>query len=135
MYELKIDQPSYEWTVFMSKHFSVTVRAWQREDKFGWNVYANIFDCHPLHNDPEAAMRLDFHGGATYDKYITYEPSQGIKYDFQKAQRVLKVGSDYMHLYDDWAEQCDPKDGIPMRIQNDARSLVDQLLAHQTVVA
>lgn len=135
MTKLNFETPAYEWMPFQNQQFCVSVRCWKRDDKFCWNVYACIYEGHPLHGDPEAAMGLHLHGGATYDKYITTEPSQGIKYDWQKAYRTLKVGSDYQHLYDDWAAICDPSQGIPHQIQSDVRELVEQLLSLQQAKA
>jgi hypothetical protein len=133
---LNFDKPSYDWTVFKNQQFSVSIHAWHSFEGFGWNVYANIFDTHPLHLDPQNAMdSLHLHGGATYDKYVTYEPSLGVKHDWQTVSKTLKIGSDYLHLYDDWAPACDPADGVPMQIQSDARELVEQLLARQAIPA
>lgn len=120
-------KPSYEWTIEKTRLFCVTVRAWSREDKFGWNVYANIFEEHPLFNNVEAAKCLHFHGGCTYDQIITHAPAEGIKYDWQKEYKTLKVGSDYQHYMDEYFETCDPAYGIPSSVLYDAMQLVEQL--------
>ena len=117
-------KPSYEWTIAQNKTFSVTVYAWHRGDDFGWNVYAHIFESHPLFNDVEAAKALPFHGGCTYDHLLTDEPAGGIQYDWQKVDKTLKVGSDYQHYTDDCFMTCDPADGIPHSIEVDAVKLV-----------
>ena len=127
--KFNFDKPAYEWRVFGNNDFSVLVRAWGRTDgTWTWNIYANLFDSHPLHGEPARAKELPFHWGCTYDSYITTEPSEGIKYDFQKVGKVLKVGNDYAHYQDDWAMCSDPQDGIPYRIQSDVRILIAELL-------
>lgn len=120
-------KPSYEWTIHQSKTFSVTVRSWHRHDGFGWNVYANIYDTHPMFGNVEWAMNLPLHGGCTLDQLITIAPSQGIKYDWQREQKTLKVGSDYQHYGDEYFMHFDPLQGIPSSILRDANELVQCL--------
>lgn len=120
-------KPSYTWTIEKSKTFTVTVHAWHRSDDFGWNVYATIFENHPLFNNVEAATELPFHGGCTYDHLLTDEPAGGINYNWQKVYKALKVGSDYQHYQDDFFMTCNPADGIPWQIQADAKKLVQAL--------
>lgn len=126
--ELKTDSPSYEWMVYKCKHFGVQVRAWPKSDGFGWNVYALIYDSHPLFNDVERAMNLPFHNGATLDDRITQSPARGIRYDWQKTYQWLKVGSDYQHYQDEHFCEYDPAKGIPWEIKCDVMSLVGALL-------
>lgn len=128
MKPLNFDNSAYEWIVYRDANFSVEVRSWGDLGKHHWNVYANIFDTHPFFNDIEKALDLHFHGGVTYDQRISQSPAQGIRYDWQKEHIYLKVGSDYSHLYDDWFADQDPACGIPIEIQRDATTLVDQLL-------
>ena len=120
------ENPSYEWVVFQGKSFSVTVKGWGCEGSYKWNVYANIYDNHPLFCNPEAAKCLHFHGGCTYDKYITTDETE-YKYDWQKQYKTLKVGSDYMH-YMDYFEDENPCNGIPFTIKWDAEQLAKELL-------
>ena len=131
--QLTINEPAREWTVFTDrKNFSVQLRAWYNHDHWGWNLYALIFDTHPLHQNVEAALDLPFHYGATYNKRIVTSPAQGIRYNFDRVSDVLKVGNDYAHYQDDWAMTSDPKDGIPGRIQEDAIMLAETLSAFMT---
>lgn len=129
--ELTINTPAVEWTVYQGKKFTVQVRAWKSSSDWHWNVYALIFDGHPLHRNVDAAMGLHFHWGATYDKRIVTSPAQGIQYEWQKISDCLKVGSDYSHC-DDHYEDADPKDGIPTMIQWDAAVLAQELLERET---
>lgn len=124
--EINLKHLAYEWTVFQEKSFSVQVRGWGTEGNFKWNVYALIFDNHPLFNNVDAALCLHFHGGPTYDKIITTDEAQGYQYNWQKQSKVLKIGSDYAHAYDCF-EDDDPKGGIPFSVQWDAQKLAEEL--------
>lgn len=126
--QLKTDAPSYEWMVYRCHDFAVQVRAWKKSDGFGWNVYALIYDSHPLFNDVERAMNLPFHKGATLDERIRQVPARGIRYDWQKAYEWLKVGSDYQHYQDEHFCEYDPAQGMPWEIKSDAECLVRELL-------
>lgn len=133
--QLTTDKPATEWTVYQGKTFSVQVRAWRGySDEWKWNVYALIFDGHPLHQNVEAALGLHFHGGVTYDKRIVTSPAQGVRYEFEKISDCLKVGGDYMH-YGDYYEHADPKDGIPPNIYHDAQTLAQELLERAEIAA
>jgi hypothetical protein len=123
-------KPSYEWTIEKTRLFSVTVRSWHTGDGFGWNVYAYIFEEHPLFNNLEAAYNLPFHGGCTYQQIITTTPPE-MTYDWQKEYKSLKVGSDYQHYMDDHFMLCDPANGIPYEIMRDAETLVQSLQVEQ----
>lgn len=126
--KLVFDKPAHEWSVYQCKDFGVTVRAWPRSNNsWTWNVYAMIYDTHPLHQNVGGALALPFHGGPTLDNRIVTSPAQGIRYDWQRVHDVLKVGSDYAHAYDEWAEESNPADGIPFRIQCDVRELIAEL--------
>lgn len=128
-----------EFYIAREKTFCVTVKGWNTTgfngmdfenpvEKFNWNVYASIYEGHPLFNGSESDFHsLPFHGGCTYDKIIKTSPSQGIKYDFEKETTTLKLGSDYAHL-GDYENHQSPIDGIPYYIERDAKALSDALL-------
>lgn len=122
------DTPTYKWAVYRCRSFSVEIQGWQRDQKFGWNVYAYIFEEHPYFKDVRKALDLHFHGGPTLEQLIHESPAQGIRYSFQSEHSYLKIGSDYQHLYDDWFETQDPVFGIPAEVRSDAKQLVLELL-------
>lgn len=115
-----------EWIV-KAKTFGIQVRCWNLSGDWVWNMYALIYDNHPLFEDPERAYNLGFHGGCTYDEKISSEPARGIRYDWQKLRSMLKVGCDYNHYGDEYFNQCSPEDGIPLGILLDAEALYKQL--------
>lgn len=117
---------SHEWT-FKTSTFGIQIRCWDLSGSWVWNMYALIYDNHPLFLEPERATDLDFHGGCTYDEKFTQEPARGIKYEWQKARSMLKIGCDYNHYCDTYFNQCGPEDGIPSSIQEDAQRLYRQL--------
>lgn len=136
MNELNFDKLAYEWTPAQEKTFTITVRCWETggvpgviESKFIWNVYAHIFDTHPLFLEVERAKDLPFHGGCTYDKFITTEPTTPVdqRASYEKTSRCIKVGSDYAHHMDDEFESANPKDGIPWSIRRDIEELFTML--------
>lgn len=134
--KLNFDTPSYEWNVYRGKTFTVQVRCWRfpSEDKFTWNVYAYIYEKHPLFSQVEYAMdNLYFHAGATLEEMHTIAPALGIRYDWQRENRTLKLGSDYQHLHDNYFRECDPQYGIPYDIQRDAELLTEQLFNYNGV--
>lgn len=108
--------------------FSVTIKAWPSLDKWNWNVYANIFESHPLFNNVDKAISLPFNGGCTYDEIKTHTPARGIQYDWQKESKTLIVGSDYAHIHDDYDNHPSPLDYIPQKVLRDAKELADALL-------
>lgn len=136
--ELKLKEPrkAIEWTIHHCRDFSVIVRGWTYESldgvKNNWNVYANIFDSHPLFGNVNAMLSLPFHGGPTYEKLITTEPAQGIRYDFEKVAKTYKIGSDYAHYMDHYEDH--PADaGIPPSVLFDANELVRELFESSTL--
>ena len=133
---LYFEKPSYEWMVIKGKSFGVLIRAWHKYDGlFGWNLYACIYENHPYFDNVEKAINLPFHGGATYDEFLSCEPAQGLRYDWEKVRKCLKVGCDYSHLYDDFFERSNPFDGVPSQIQSDALELVEHLNAAMNQVS
>lgn len=129
--ELNFEKKAIEWTVYSGKTFGVQVRGWNNHGRFAWNVYALIFEGHPLHQNPAGALDLPLHCGATYNKRIVTSPANGEPTKWDKVSDVLKVGSDYAHLYDDHYEACAPSEGIPLQIQSDALQLAKCLEAMQ----
>lgn len=126
---LKFDQLAYEWTVAQCKQFAITVRCWKfspESDTWNWNVYANIYEAHPMFGNVEWATGLPLHWGATFDKFITFEKADQ-KYGEEKPTKTLKVGCDYMHCDDHRFEHADPKDGIYWEIKSDIGELFDAL--------
>jgi len=124
--------PSIEFKIKIAKTFSVTVKGWCSTNsidglKWHWNVYANIFESHPLFNDIDKAMNLPLHGGCTYDQLTTSVPATGIIYDWQKETKTLKLGSDYAHLHDDYDNHPSAFDFIPYNVLNDAKELAEAL--------
>lgn len=109
--------------------FCVEIKSWLLGDKWMWNVYANIYEKHNLFNKPEEAFEcLPFNGGCTFDRLITHEDSKANSYNRSPKQITLKLGSDYMHIHDDYDNHPSPFDFIPVNIINDANDLVKALL-------
>lgn len=129
---INYNKMAVEWTPVQNKDFSITVRSWKRESvvesEWHWNVYAHICETHPLFSDVDAAMDLPFHGGCTYEQYVTYDPAQGIRYEWQKQVKSLKVGCDYSHYGDNFGND-DPVNGVPFIIQKDIEHLALSLMA------
>lgn len=118
--------PKVTWTLHKDRNFSVQVVSWHSGIGYHWNVYANIFDSHPLFKNAEGVNSLPMHGGVTYDQLMTNGHVEK-KYDWQKESQYRVIGSDYAHLYDSY-EECAPEDGIPTRILSDARELIAEML-------
>ncbi|SER26098.1 hypothetical protein SAMN05216522_11746 [Rosenbergiella nectarea] len=127
MQELPI--PKFTWTLHKDSNFSVQVVGWHSGRCYSWNVYANIFDSHPLFNSTDGIESIPMHCGITYDQLITTGFIEK-KYDWQKDSQYRVVGSDYTHLYDNY-EECAPSDGIPYPILVDARELIAYLLGFE----
>lgn len=126
MIEFKEPQKAVEWVIYRDRNFSVLVRGWKSGDEFKWNVYANIFDTHPMFGNVDAMKCLPLHGGPTYDRVITMEPAGGIMYEWQKQEKSYKIGSDYSHAWDNY-ENDSYEDGIPPMIRHDAEELAQHL--------
>jgi hypothetical protein len=126
--QLEEFKATVEFKIAVKKTFSVTINAWQLNNKWAWNVYANIFETHSLFNNPEGAIdNLPFHGGCTYDKLKSEGATGGNKYDKSESHKTLVLGSDYMHLHDDYDNHPSPFDRIPYNVLNDAKDLVEAL--------
>ena len=125
---MKIIQTKYEFSVKSERSFAVIISAFRRgeADSWKWNVYAHIGESHKLYNKKEC-LDLHFHGGPTFSEKIIYQKID--MYNFTKGEKskIFKIGSDYMHLHDDYGDM-NPADGIPIQIQNDAAKLVEELL-------
>lgn len=135
MKALNFEKVAHEWSPCQEKTFSISVRCWLMESSFGdkyvWNVYAHIYEGHPLFSDVERAKNLHFHYGCTYDKFVTVEhpEPEATRAAWMKTSRSLKVGSDYSHYQDDVFEASAPHDGVPFAIQRDVLELAAQLSA------
>ena len=116
-----------EWWIKREKAFSVSAKAWLDEGRWNWNVYAYIFDSHPLFSKPGLAKELPLHCGCTYDAMKSETPAEGIEYDWQKTKQTLVVGSDYNHIYDDYDHHPSGFDGVPSYVLSDANALVEAL--------
>ncbi len=137
----EIQKVVIEYKIKQEKDFSVIVVGWNDlglgddfsihgsfVEKWHWNVYANIFQSHPLFDNRDKAMDLPLHWGCTYDKIITTEPSKGVQNEYERVSKILKVGSDYAHCDDD-RNLPSAFLGIPDYIKNDADRLVQALEA------
>ncbi len=133
--ELDFTKPArYEWD-FGFKTFSIKVCAWYRAgykelgygEKWTWNVYANIFKSNVLFGNVGAAMNLPMHGGCTFDRKIVELKTGVNEWDTREPFEYLKVGCDYAHHGDDYYEDCNPKDGIPVDIQEHVTKLVEAI--------
>lgn len=134
IFNLNFSNRASEWTVYKDENFCVQVRSWAGSTtEFNWNVYAYIYDSHPLFSDVSQAMGLPFHGGATFDKFVTDVPARGLQYSWQKEMKCLKIGSDYSHYGDHRFTCCDPIYGIPNEIELDVGRLVSAL--HESKLA
>ena len=112
--------------------FSVEVKVWKISgETFIWNIYANVFEKHPIFDDNQAINNLPFHGGVSYDRESVNQPLGGVRYDFQAVTKVKKVGCDYNHLGDNYFNSLDGSKGIPSDIERDAKELFDFLENYQ----
>ncbi len=111
--------------------FSVEVQAWISIDGYIWNLYAHIFETHPIFEDNQAINNLPVHGGVSYDSESVNQPLGGVRYDWQKVSKVKKVGCDYNHLGDDYFTLCDGSEGMPTEIERDAKELFEFLENYQ----
>lgn len=132
------DIPKTTWHVYKGENFGIEVVAWHREtpsyeymefDESGWrwNVYAYIYNKHPIYSDIDSILDLPFHGGVSYKERFQQEPMNGIQYDWQYAFDFIKVGSDYAHDGDTMFRFFAPTDGIPESIKFDVKCLVSAL--------
>lgn len=119
----------YEKTVSFwikkGQKFTVEVRCWSwSATEWAWNVYAHVFEGHPMYDRPKELMeRAPLSGGCTFDQEKTCMPIGGPKYDFQKISKSYTVGCDYKHIWDDDYSMRAPESGIPRKIEADAIEL------------
>lgn len=112
------------WYVCREKKFTVEVVAWHSESGWHWNVYAYVFEGHDLFSRPEVLIgSAPLHGGCTLDKRTTSEPALGIRYDWQRKNTTIQIGSDYGHYGDEAYANFGPEHGIPPAIVDDANEL------------
>ena len=116
-----------EWYVKRHKDFAVTAKAFTVGGKWYWNVYAYIYNTHPLFDKPsEAVEELPFHCGCTFDKIRTTVP--GVS--GSPKTETLVLGSDYAHMDDSYDSRPSGFGGVPGHILHDANRLVTALLKH-----
>ena len=120
---------SVSFWVRKGEKFTVEVKCWKRSaTKWAWNVYAHVFEGHPLYANPNDLMSgAPLSGGCTFDQEKTTMPIGGPKYDSQKINRSITVGSDYKHIWDEDYSHCGPESGIPRKIECDALELAEWL--------
>ena len=116
-----------EFWIAREQTHSVSAKAWHDGNKWNWNVYAYVFDNHPLYENNEALLNLPLHCGCTFDQIWTRQPFE-IKYDFQRVTNTKVVGSDYNHIYDNYDNHPSPFDsGVPYYVERDALELAAAL--------
>lgn len=115
-----------EFWVAREKTHTVSAKAWHCGARWNWNVYAYIFDNHPIYENNEAILNLPLHCGCTYDRIRTEQPFE-IKYDFQLVTNTKIVGSDYNHIYDNYDNHPSPFDELPYYVESDAKELAAAL--------
>lgn len=133
MIQFQEPQKAVEFSIYRGKNFSVFIRAWKSGDEFKWNVYACIFEGHPLFGNVDAMMCMPLHGGPTYDRVITQEPARGVEYDWQSVEKSYKIGSDYSHYQDNY-ENDSYDHGIPPMIRHDAEELAKHLFECEATI-
>lgn len=98
---------------------------------WNWNVYVNIFENNHLFKDYQKVLdEAPFSGGVTFEGKETREPLGGIKYEWQRVTKTIKIGSDYSHIWDRCTKDMSPDKGIPAHIEKDALELVDWMEKH-----
>ena len=120
-----------------SQHFNVWITAYRMKgnkdpelneytSKWRWNVYALIFETHPLFKEKKSLIHdLHFSGGITLEhERIIYHKGR------DKPFRALKLGSDYQHLWDIETDYGSPLEGVDCRILSDAQLLIDDLKSY-----
>lgn len=100
---------SVSYWVAREKTYSIEVKAWF-DTKWNWNIYFNAFDNFPLFDDNDFFMRLDIHGGVTFDKQVISQPIGGCRFEWMKTTKSKTVGCDFCHLYDDYDNHPSPFD-------------------------
>jgi len=126
---MNFENVKYEWNVVSTDSFSITIVAWHlKEHEWKWNAYVYLSENHELFAEPQTAIdNIPFHGGCSYDQYITMIPSLGIRYSWQKSHTVLKLGCDYNHYGDEYYSGCAPEYGVPFTIQDDVKRIYEYL--------
>ena len=126
-----IDLDRVSFFIHKGSYFSVEIKAWKYSCRWNWNVYANFMEGHALFESSNHGIlhRLEgLNGGITFEQEITSIPLGGIKYDFQREHKKITIGSDYMHYGDEDYSFHNPVDGIPVRVYNDAKILVNSII-------
>lgn len=124
--------------------FSVEIKRWinghgsHYRGAHMWNVYANIFDTHPLFNifnnqtqkdlDAIDELKKQFHWGITFKREVT--SLSGL----HKPQKIktVQLGSDYNHLHDDYFSHLATLEAAH-EVKEDAEALFNYLLEKSEV--
>lgn len=111
------------------KTFSVEMICWSWPDgEWAWNVYAHVFEGHPLFSETDRLMtNAPLHGGCTFDQRVVRAPINGIKYEWQRETTTLTIGSDYKHCGSPDLSNYGPFDEIPWIVKRDAQELCEYL--------
>jgi hypothetical protein len=111
--------------------FSVEVKAFYDGNKWGWCVYAHVFENHSKFNDNDFLMNIPMHGGVTFDQQKVVQSIGGPQYSFQKTRMAKTVGCDFAHLHDDYENHPSPTDYefgfIPEPFYSEAISILKQI--------
>lgn len=115
-----------EFWIAREKTYTVSAKAWHDGNRWNWNVYAYVFENHPLFDNNDALLDLPLHCGCTFDQIRANQPFE-IKYDHQRVKTTKIVGSDYAHYGDDYDNHPSPFDEIPYYVERDAKELAAAL--------
>jgi hypothetical protein len=109
-------------------NFCIEVKHWKSGDSNRWNVYAHIFEEHPIFKDIEKQKNLTLHWGPTYHKLKTVDDIE--KHKWSKLSKTITIGSDYAHLYDERFEMFSTKEDA-WEVFEDAEILFNELQGEQ----
>lgn len=117
----------HAWFIKGKTH-TVEIKCWQwSETEWAWNVYAHIFETHPLFGNPKRIYEnAPLSGGCTYDKAEISSPYQGVVYDHQRINRKYVFGCDYKHIWDDDYSN-NTHENMPWKVKSDAEILFEWL--------
>jgi hypothetical protein len=113
--------------------YDVEVKAWFSEGMklWHWNIYARIYENHPLFNKPEILKEeWPINCDISYSYLITTTPAFGIIYNRERIHNIYKLGCDY----DSYAvsnNSISPFEKIPDYVKRDAVELSNWLKQYQ----